>query len=147
MTIFLTTQYMEEADQLCQRIAIIDLGKIVAEGSPAQLKAAIGADIITVRIARDEAFEQSRSRALEIARTIPGVSRATIFDEGVAAYTADGGGTLLEVLRRLDAEKVPVHQVALAHPTLDEVFLQHTGRQMRVEEVKPMSRSFGRRRR
>src|SRR5207253_216757 len=88
MTIFLTTQYMEEADQLCQRIAIIDLGKIVAEGSPAQLKAAIGADIITVRIARDEAFEQSRSRALEIARTIPGVSRATIFDEGVAAYTA-----------------------------------------------------------
>src|SRR3989449_7284867 len=72
MTIFLTTQYMEEADQLCQRIAIIDLGKIVAEGSPAQLKAAIGADIITVRAARDEAFEQSRSRRLEIARTSPG---------------------------------------------------------------------------
>ncbi len=147
MTIFLTTQYMEEADQLCQRIAIIDLGKIVAEGSPTELKAAIGADIITVRITRDEAFEQSRNRALEIARSVPGVSRATIFDEGVSAHTADGGGTLLEVLRRLDAEKVPVHQVALAHPTLDEVFLQHTGRQMRVEEVKPMSRSFGRRRR
>ena len=147
MTIFLTTQYMEEADQLCQRIAIIDLGKIVAEGSPAELKAAIGADIITVRITRDEAFAQSRDRALEIARTIPGVSRASIFDEGVSAYTADGGATLLEVLRRLDAEKVPVHQVALAHPTLDEVFLQHTGRQMRVEEVKPMSRAFGRRRR
>ena len=147
MTIFLTTQYMEEADQLCQRIAIIDLGKIVAEGSPAELKAAIGADIITVRITRDEAFEQSRTRALDIARSIPGVTRATIFDEGVSAHTADGGGTLLEVLRRLDAEKVPVHQVALAHPTLDEVFLQHTGRQMRVEEVRPMSRSFGRRRR
>src|SRR2546422_650381 len=98
-------------------------------------------------ISRDEAFEQSRNRALEIARTVPGVSRASIFDEGVSAYTADGGGTLLEILRRLDAEKVPVHQVALAHPTLDEVFLQHTGRQMRVEEVKPMSRSFGRRRR
>jgi ABC-2 type transport system ATP-binding protein len=147
MTIFLTTQYMEEADQLCQRIAIIDQGKIVAEGSPAELKAAIGADIITVRIARNEAFEQSRDRALAIARLVPGVSRATIFDEGVSAHTADGGATLLEVLRRLDAENVPVHQVALAHPTLDEVFLQHTGRQMRVEEVKPMSRSFGRRRR
>src|SRR2546426_1104834 len=142
MTIFLTTQYMEEADRLCQGIAIIDRGKSVAEGSPTELKAAIGADIITVRIARDEAFEQSRNRALEIARTVPGVSRASIFDEGVSAYTADGGGTLLEILRRLDAEKVPVHQVALAHPTLDEVFLQHTGRQMRVEEVKPMSRSF-----
>src|SRR6266571_2656562 len=147
MTIFLTTQYMEEADQLCQRIAIIDQGKIVAEGSPTQLKAEIGADIITVRITRDEAFEQSRDRALETARMVPGVSRATIFDEGVSAHTADGGATLLEVLRRLDSEKVPVHQVALAHPTLDEVFLQHTGRQMRVEEVKPMSRGFGRRRR
>src|SRR6266545_613620 len=66
MTIFLTTQRSEEADQLCQRIAIIDQGKIVAEGSPADLKAAIGADIITVRITRDEAFEQSRDRALEI---------------------------------------------------------------------------------
>ncbi len=147
MTIFLTTQYMEEADQLCQRIAIIDQGKIVAEGSPAELKAAIGADIITVRIAHDAAFEQSRERALAIARQVPGVSHATIFEEGVSAYTADGGATLMEVLRRLDAENVPIHQVALAHPTLDEVFLQHTGRQMRVEEVKPMSRSFGRRRR
>jgi len=147
MTIFLTTQYMEEADQLCQRLAIIDQGKIVAEGSPAQLKAGIGADIITVRITRDEVFEQSRDRALAIARQVPGVSRATIFDEGVSAYTADGGATLLEVLRRLDADNVPVHQVALAHPTLDEVFLQHTGRQMRVEEVRPMSRGFGNRRR
>src|SRR5437899_7706343 len=66
MTIFLTTQYMEEADQLCQRIAIIDQGKIVAGGSPDELKASIGADVITVRIARDEAFEQSRERALAI---------------------------------------------------------------------------------
>ena len=147
MTIFLTTQYMEEADQLCQRIAIIDQGKIVAVGSPAQLKAAIGADVITVRITRTEAFEESRERALAIVQAIPGVSHATAFDEGVSAHTADGGGTLLEILRRLDADKVPVLQVALAHPTLDEVFLQHTGRQMRVEEVKPMSRGFGNRRR
>src|SRR5207247_8452715 len=92
MTILLTTQYMEEADQLCQRIAIIDLGKIVAEGSPAELKAAIGADIITVRITRDEASQQSRDRALEIARAMPGASRATLFDEGVSAPNAGGRG-------------------------------------------------------
>ncbi|HEV8595384.1 MAG TPA: ATP-binding cassette domain-containing protein [Thermoplasmata archaeon] len=147
MTIFLTTQYMEEADQLCGRLAIIDQGKIVAEGSPTDLKASIGADVITVRISRDEAFEQNRERALALVRQASGVSRATAFDEGVSAHTANGGATLLEILRRLDAEKVPVLQVALAHPTLDEVFLQHTGRQMRVEEVKPMSRGFGRRRR
>src|SRR5436309_9321901 len=77
MTIFLTTQYMEEADQLCQRLAIIDQGKIVAEGSPTELKASIGADVITVRIARDEAFEQSRDRALAIVRAVSGVSLAT----------------------------------------------------------------------
>ena len=146
MTIFLTTQYMEEADQLCGRIAIIDQGKIVAEGSPAELKAGIGADVITVRIARDEAFDRSRERALAIVKVVAGVSLATVYDEGVSAHTANGGGTLLEILRRLDAEKVPVLQVALAHPTLDEVFLQHTGRQMRVEEVKPMSRGFRNRR-
>src|SRR6266704_323395 len=147
MTIFLTTQYMEEADQLCQRIAIIDQGKIVAEGSPAQLKAGIGADVITVRISQGEAFEQSRERALAIVGAVPGVTHSTAFDEGVSAHTADGGATLLEILRRLDAERVPVLQVSLAHPTLDEVFLEHTGRQMRVEEVKPMSRGFRNRRR
>src|SRR3989442_13080751 len=58
MTIFLTTQYMEEADQLCQRIAIIDPVKSGAEGSPAELKAAIGADINTVPINRNQAFAQ-----------------------------------------------------------------------------------------
>ena len=142
MTIFLTTQYMEEADQLCERIAIMDHGKIVAEGSPAELKAEIGADIITIRIAQDDAFGAARARALQIAQAVPGVSRAAVFEEGVSAHTVDGGSTLLEILRRLDAERVPIHQVALAHPTLDEVFLQHTGRVMRPEEVKPMSRAF-----
>src|SRR3989449_5931887 len=126
MTIFLTTQYMEEADQLCQRIAIIDQGKIVAVGSPAQLKAAIGADVITVRITRTGAFEESRGRALAIVQAIPGVRHATAFDEGVSAHTADGGGTLLEILRRLDAGKGPVLQAALAPPPPDEGFLQHT---------------------
>src|SRR2546422_8101742 len=126
MTIFLTTQYMEEADQLCQRIAIIDLGKIVAEGSPAELKAAIGADIITVRITRDQAFEESRGRALAIVQAIPGVRHATAFDEGVSAHTADGGGTLLEILPRLAAEKGAGPPLALAPPPPDEGFLQHT---------------------
>ena len=148
MTIFLTTQYMEEADLLCQRLAIIDGGNIVAEGSPAELKAGIGADVITIRLTRDEAFEKSRERALLIAQAVPGVQRATAFDEGVSAHSTDGGATLLEILRRMDSEKVPIQQVALAHPSLNEVFLQHTGRQMRVEEVKLTSRGgfMGRRR-
>src|SRR2546428_2330718 len=83
MTIFLTTQYMEEADQLRQRIAIIDLVKIVAEGSPPGVTAAVRPDIIPVRITRDQAFAQSRDRPLNIARTMPGVSPESIFDECV----------------------------------------------------------------
>lgn len=148
MTIFLTTQYMEEADQLCERLAIIDRGKIVAQGSPAQLKADIGADVITIRIARGEAFESRRERALEIIRQVPDVKRAAVFEEGVSVHAEQGGATLLDIVRRLDAEQVAIQQVALAHPTLDEVFLQHTGREMKVEEVKPVkSAPFGARRR
>ncbi len=148
MTIFLTTQYMEEADQLCQRLAIIDKGQIVAEGTPAQLKAEIGADVITVRIPRDAAFENARDRALALVRGIPTVKRAAVFDEGISVHAENGGATLLDIVRMMDAENLPIHHVALSHPSLDEVFLQHTGRAMRVEEVKPMSRMpFNRRRR
>jgi len=139
-TIFLTTQYMDEADQLCQRLAIIDRGKIVAEGSPATLKAEIGADVVTIRLRRDDAFEENRARALAIAQKVPNVRRAQAFDGGVSVHATNGGETLIEIVRLLDAERVQIQHLALSHPTLDEVFLQHTGRQMRVEEVRPPSR-------
>jgi ABC-2 type transport system ATP-binding protein len=142
MTIFLTTQYMDEADRLCERLAIIDHGRIVAEGSPAQLKAGIGADVVTIKLAKDERFEATRAQALATVQHAKGVRAAKPFEDGVVVYAGDGEGSLLDVLRRLDAARVPVQQVALSRPTLDEVFLQHTGRQMRVEEVKPMSRAF-----
>jgi ABC-2 type transport system ATP-binding protein len=147
VTVFLTTQYMDEADHLCQRLAIIDKGKIVAEGSPAELKAGIGADVITIQIAHDESFENHRERAITIAQRVAGVKRAKPFDEGVSVHASNGGVTLLEIVRMLDAEKVPIKQVALSNPTLDEVFLQHTGRQMRVEEVKIAGRTVWNRRR
>jgi ABC-2 type transport system ATP-binding protein len=140
MTIFLTTQYMDEADQLCQRLAIIDHGRLVAEGSPASLKAEIGADVVTIRLPRGDGFETNRERALALAQTAPGVKRAQKFDEGVSVHAENGGATLVELVRLLDAEQIEIQQVALSHPTLDEVFLRHTGRQMRVEEVKPTAR-------
>ena len=140
MTIFLTTQYLEEADQLCERLAIIDHGTIVIEGSPASLKSAIGADVITIRLTRDESSESSRDRALGAVRQIAGVTRATTFEEGVSVHAENGGAVLLEILRALDGERIPVREVALARPSLDEVFLQHTGHQMRPDEVKPGNR-------
>ena len=146
MTIFLTTQYMEEADQLCQRLAIIDKGKIVAEGSPLELKASVGADVITILIPRDESFEKNRTRAQQIAQTVNSVKKVALFDEGVSVQAANSGPALLEIIRLLDAEKISIRQVALSHPTLDEVFLLHTGRQMRTEEVKAMNPNWRNRR-
>ena len=139
MTIFLTTQYMEEADQLCQRLAIMDHGRIVAAGSPAELKAGIGEDLITIRLPQDEGFEASRARALALAQGVPDVSGAVEFDQGVTMRAGHGGATLVEVLRRLEGDRIRVNEVAVAPPTLDQVFLQHTGREMRVEEVRPAS--------
>jgi ABC-2 type transport system ATP-binding protein len=147
MTVFLTTQYMEEADQLCERLAIIDHGKIVAEGTPAQLKASIGADVVTIKVLRNEEFEKNRERSAEIVRKLKGVKRVTPFDEGLSVHVENGGAALLEILRILDQEHLPVQQVALSNPSLDEVFLQHTGRAMRAEEVKPASRGAFRNRR
>ncbi len=138
MTIFLTTQYMEEADRLCERLVIMDQGRIVTEGSPAKLKAEIGADVITVHLKRTDDFARDRDKAVNEALRVEGVLRATPFDEGVSVHAQDGGATLLEVLRRLESSGIAVRQVSIAQPSLDEVFLQHTGREMRVEEVKPM---------
>src|SRR4029078_9327227 len=104
------------------------------------LKSAIGADVITIRLTRDESSESSRDRALGAVRQIPGVARATTFDEGVSVHAENGGAALLEILRALDAERIPIREVALARPSLDEVSLQHTGHQMRPEEVKPGTR-------
>jgi ABC-2 type transport system ATP-binding protein len=139
-TIFLTTQYMEEADQLCERLAIMDHGHIVATGTPAELKAEIGADVVTIRLPRDASFEAARARAVEIVRGAPGVEGVTPFDQGVTVKARNGGATLLEVLRLLDAQKIAVNEVAISPPTLDQVFLQHTGRAMLVEEVRAPSR-------
>ena len=140
VTIFLTTQYMEEADQLCERVAIIDHGRIVAQGTPAQLKAEIGADSVTIRLPLDERFEARRQEALELVRTVPEVIGAAPFEFGVTVQARNGGAALVEILRRLESSHVPVKEVAVSPPTLDQVFLQHTGREMRVEEVRPMTR-------
>ncbi|MGB7124516.1 MAG: ATP-binding cassette domain-containing protein [Thermoplasmata archaeon] len=147
LTIFLTTQYMEEADQLCERLAILDHGRLVALGTPRELKAAIGADLVTIRLPQTERFESTRASALDLARAVPEVESATAFEQGVTVRTRHGGATVVELLRRLDAAGIPVNEVAVSPPTLDQVFLQHTGHEMRSEEVTPPSRGPWARRR
>jgi len=147
MTIFLTTQYMEEADRLCDRLCIIDHGKIVAEGTPAELKAEIGADVIQVALKSDgtkDAHDVSR----EALRRIPGVQEVKDYDAGVTVYAKNGPSLVPQLVRMLDDVGVQITQLTLSAPSLDDVFLKHTGHQMRVEEVKPPSRMpWGARRR
>ena len=144
MTIFLTTQYMEEADRLCDRIAIIDLGKIVASGTPASLKAEIGADVIQLAL-KSQDGRSAKDVAREALRRLPGVQNVQNYDGGVTVYVKNGPALVPQVVRMLDDAGVQISQLTLSAPSLDDVFLKHTGHQLRVEEVKPPSRMAWRR--
>lgn len=147
MTIFLTTQYMEEADRLCDRLCIIDHGKIVAQGTPASLKAEIGADVIQIALKSDGA-RNVRDTAREALRRIPDIQEVQNYDAGVTVYAKNGPSLVPQIVRMLDDVSVQIAQLTLSAPSLDDVFLKHTGHQMRSEEVKPPSRMiWGARRR
>ncbi|HEY5620314.1 MAG TPA: ATP-binding cassette domain-containing protein [Candidatus Bathyarchaeia archaeon] len=151
VTIFLTTQYMEEADRLCDRIAIIDQGKIVASGTPTQLKAEIGADVITIAMPESELIEHPELRgvAMKLVEEVPGVESVSVFENGLSVYVRNGGSAVPEVVRALDNAKINVGSISLSSPSLDDVFLKHTGHRIRPEELKKPSRGmmFRRRRR
>jgi ABC-2 type transport system ATP-binding protein len=121
VTVFLTTQYLEEADALAGRVGIIDKGRIVAEGTPARLKAEIGRP--TVEVVPEDPEQLPRLRDL-LAR----FGSETAARPGGAAVQVDGDGTLADVVRTLDAEGVRAGQIGLHQPTLDDVFLAKTGR-------------------
>ncbi len=150
VTIFLTTQYMEEADRLCDKIAIVDLGKIVALGTPSQLKSEIGADVVTITMPEAELVEHSerREQAAKILEAVPGIASVSVFENGVTSYVRNGGAAVPEVIRALDSAGINVGSISISSPSLDDVFLKHTGHRIRPEEVKrPSRRMFGRRRR
>ena len=147
-TIFLTTQYMEEADRLSHRLSIIDQGKLVAEGTPRALKAEIGADVIRIEIAEDGAAD-GRARARAALAGIPAIRQVQDFEDGLVVYAEDGSSLVPQVVRRLDEARVEIGELNFSAPSLDDVFLRHTGHKMRVEEVRPPSRigfGMGRRR-
>jgi ABC-2 type transport system ATP-binding protein len=124
ITVFLTTQYLEEADVLANRVGIIDRGRIVAEGTPAELKAQVGRP--TVEIVPAEADSQQRLRqALE-----PFGECAEVSDGVVSVGLPRGEAQLAEVVRALDAAGVHVATLSLHAPSLDDVFLAETGRKL-----------------
>ena len=137
ITIFITTQYLEEVDRLCRRLAIVDLGEIVAQGTPSELKHEIGADSISL------GFENStmnggdtRSRAKELLeKKFDGISNIVNSDIGLTVYAKNGGFLVPEIVRAFDDAKIGLSSIGVSSPTLDDVFLKHTGKRIRVEEV------------
>lgn len=127
MTIFMTTHYLEEADALCDRIAIIDYGKIVALDSPSNLKNSLGGDIITLTI-------KENADVSDIVRSVENVKDVR-YEEGVYRIKAESGEVtaplIIEALRR---KGYTVVKLFLSKPTLDEVYLEYTGRRMRDTE-------------
>ena len=121
MTIFLTTQYLEEADLLCDRVGIIDRGRIVAEGSPEELKRAVGADVIIARVDGDAAPLCAAVESLD------GVQSVEAHGNELVIATANGSATISPVAVALSGCDVVVRDLTLRTPTLDDVFLELTG--------------------
>jgi ABC-2 type transport system ATP-binding protein len=140
MTIFLTTQYMEEADRLADRLCIVDQGKIVAEGTPDDLKARVGADKITLWFkAGDLVACEKAAKALSNLKGIEEVGKCVeglTAEEGLAIMTKNGSAVVTQVVRTLDEADIAVEQLKLTVPTLDEVFLKLTGKTLNVVERK-----------
>ena len=127
-TVFLTTQYLEEADQLADRVGIIDDGHLVAEGTPAALKAEIGTPTLTVALSQAEQAAEATAALAPLGAPLPAAAGA------VAVRLADARGGLPEAVRRLDMAGVAADGLELTQPSLDDVFLAATGRRLGSED-------------
>jgi len=133
-TILLTTHYMEEADRLCDRLSIIDNGRIVVEGSPAELKRSIGQDTVVLQIVEAEAdgmVERVRSR---LGGLIP-AEGVVAHPGGVSLSVPNAGAAIPALLRRLEGNGIEIAGLHMSQPSLDDVFMKYTGRSIREEDA------------
>ncbi|HEY6058903.1 MAG TPA: ATP-binding cassette domain-containing protein, partial [Candidatus Limnocylindrales bacterium] len=134
-TMLLTTHYMEEAERLCGRIAIIDEGRIVADGRPADLKLAVGGDTVTVGLAADGNGGLAHAQD-EVIRLLAGFAPLTGIERtagGLALSVLDARAAVPDLLRRLDGNGTHVTALAMTEPSLDDVFVRYTGKRIRPE--------------
>jgi ABC-2 type transport system ATP-binding protein len=127
MTVFITTHYLDEADALCDRVAIIDHGTIVAEGTPDALKHEISGDVVLVGL--DLAVTPSAAEQLSNEGYVHKLE--TVDEGGLRLYVDDGATAIPQILRQLDKAGVPLRAIELHRPSLDDVFLTKTGRSLR----------------
>ena len=133
VTIFLTTHYLEEADSLADRVGIINLGKLVVEGTPAKLKRTIGADIIVATIEGDSAI------AARAVRLVPQVEQVDIYENILSIGVTNGVAAMGDVTLALSRTGARVNEITLRTPTLDDVFLQATGARLDDDPSNPLS--------
>jgi len=147
ITIFLTTQYLEEADRLCDRLSIIDHGQIVAQGTPEEMKREISADAVSLTIVngRDAAADSGHAiaTAKQVLSRIGDVTDIIDSDNGLIVYGKNGAFMVPEIIRALDNAEVRISSINVSTPTLDDVFLKHTGRRIRSEGQQEAERESG----
>jgi len=137
ITIFLTTQYLEEADKLCDRLSIIDHGQIVAQGSPTELKREIAADAVSLTLANGHEVKGMQdprtATAIQMLSKIDGVKEVIDSENGLTVYGKNGAFMVPDIVRTLDSAQIQISSINVSTPTLDDVFLKHTGRRIRTE--------------
>lgn len=124
--VVLTTHYLEEADELCDRVMIVDHGQVVAEGAPRELKRAVGGDSVLLTL--QDGLGQRAQTELS---TQPFVREMSTEGAQLRLYVEDGGTAIPMILRLLDQQHIGLRSMSLSEPTLDDVFLRHTGRSLR----------------
>ena len=132
VTVFLTTQYMDEADKLCDTIAIIDNGKIIVTGTPSELKNSVGGDTIVFSFQTEE---NARKAEALLTEKVP-KGKVQTKNSTVHLTIEDGETMMPDLLRSLDAKNVEAQGVTLSRPSLDDVFLKYTGRSLREDQIK-----------
>jgi ABC-2 type transport system ATP-binding protein len=131
-TVLLTTHYLEEADQLAARLAIVDRGKVVVDGTPDELKRELRGDAIHVELAGSEPANGNVHAALE---RVDGVREITVEGRALYARADDGGRAVPAVLQALEGHGIAVGAVRVARPSLDDVYLRYTGRTFGAAEA------------
>jgi ABC-2 type transport system ATP-binding protein len=141
MTILLTTHYMEEADRLCERVAIIDKGRIMALDTPEHLKDAVGTDMITMQVQNDGEF------LLKVLSNFPWVSSFEMLNGQLVLHVDDAPSRIPRVIIEAAKNNITINSVISEKPTLEDVFLKFTGRSMREGEAigAPISKRRARR--
>jgi len=132
LTVFLTTHYMEEADQLCDRVAILDRGELKALDTPQNLKAKLGGDVITVGLA--DSSESASRRARELFAGMDWVNRVETHPHGLVLISRNGDATIPRLVQAASGSGIEIASLTLKRPSLDDVFLTYTGHDLREEE-------------